>query len=225
MTDRINTALRGAAAGLALAAVFAWAAAAAGLGGYTFAAAGAAVAAAIAMHFAGKKQPGAYLWSFALNHAAAGLAIGGYYSIADKPFEPLTAAACAAGCLVLLKLFSLLLLKQRFKKTAVTAGLLATAALTVYFAVSFSKGFVYSFGFFLLILTFIFAVFFATALKRSTADTRRDLSFVSFGAALLIIFIVLVILSEGEALDGIGDLGIGGDTAVKKKKGRPNKKL
>lgn len=48
-------------------------------------------------------------------------------------------------------------------------------------------------------------------------DTYRYLSFTGFGAFLLISFVALIILSEGEGLDGI-DLDLGGGGGKKRKK-------
>lgn len=174
---------------------------------------------ALVAHLRAKGRKGLYMLSYFLNAAGSGLAVGavlGAASILPPPqiLLALTPAA-AIGCLVCL----LFILPGKFWRgfTAICGTVLALVLVGfgIYFWICVDPltgcAFVFSGLFY---LPFPIG---CNAMLESPQERYRYLSFTGFGAFMLIAFVAVFILSEGEILDGL-DLGGGDGKKAKKAK-------
>ena len=167
----------------------------------------------IPLHWKGKKNKALYFYSFALNSIANGLIVAVYY----LSFQiPLDIASVFLGLLVpavlLLCAYLFFGVLQKARSRTTLLLLLSNFALMVGAVVKWVKDGspVYSFCFFGLIFSLIYIIIYSVSLYRQNRCVHRDLSMGSYGIFAIIGIVVIVILSEGEALDcvfeGIGEL-------------------
>ena len=172
---------------------------------------------AVVFHWRAKGRTGMYLTAYFLNAAGSGISIGillGRSGLIPPPDVLLALLPAAALCTV----FSLLFIIPGKEWPTVLAFVFSVLALAVIgFGIYFwickepltGCAFVFSGLFF---LPFPFCI-------SNTADDPEDkfryLSYSGFGAFILIAFVVALILSEGEILDGM-DFGGGGGSRKKK---------
>lgn len=119
-------------------------------------------------------------------------------------------------------LFLIYLMLQIFAKTKrITLAIAAIINLVLLIAeiVCWVKigGTLFSFGFFCLIVSLFFICVFGITINHNERPVLRDISYGSFGTFVILTVVVIVILSEGDILDGLGD-GFVPDGSGKSKK-------
>ena len=178
--------------------------------------------AAVAAHLlARKKANWAYLFSYFANAVASGWTIG--VLMGAKQILPTTGLFLALLPAALLGIFAALLFGlPDTKRTAVIstifvilAVLLFLGGIAVWVWLAPLTGCVFVFSA-LFLLPFPLGI---GAALNQPQGTYRCLSFTGFGAFFLILFVVIVILSEGDFLDGL-DFDFGGGSGSSKKKKR-----
>lgn len=75
----------------------------------------------------------------------------------------------------------------------------------------------FSFGFFCLLISIYSICVFSVTINHNERSVLKDISYGSFGAFVIITVVIIVILSEGDALE-VCDLGV--DVGGRKKKGK-----
>lgn len=166
---------------------------------------------AIPFHVLGNEKKIGYLISFLLNSVGNGFSASAYYLQRNVSVN-LTSALMAAipACGVLLLAFLLLQIFWKKKVAIITAVVIESMLLAaaVVFWIIWDAGF-FSFGFFCLLIALFYLCVLAFLLKKNDSVVLQNISFGSFGAFLALTIVVLIILSEGEILDGI-DLDLRG---------------
>ena len=175
---------------------------------------------ALVAHWLAKGKTWAYLISYYLNAAGSGWAIG--ILIAAKGFVLSQELLLGMVPAVILGILLVLFMnspseKRRFVSIAVFSVLaLVLIGVGIYFVCAHRLQLGYAFlfsGLYFLPLP----LGYECALSDQT-QMFRCLSFTGFGAFVLILFVVVFILSEGEILDGLDfDFGGGGGSAKKKR--------
>ena len=178
--------------------------------------------AAVAAHLlAHKKINRLYLISYLFNAVASGWVIGILMGI--KKFLPTVELALALLPAMVLGVLAAVLFGQRRSEKAkaisvifvIAAVLLFLGGIAVWIWLAPLTGCVFVFSA-LFFLPLPIAINKAINWPR---DLYRYLSFAGFGAFFLILFVAIVILSEGDGLDGL-DFDFGGEGLGKKKKKR-----
>lgn len=175
---------------------------------------------AIPFHRLGKKKPWGYVVSFALNAIGAGFVVSAYYLKIEAVLAlfPLLIAAIPAAAILLL----VYLMLQSFSKTktvtltiaAILNGLLTIATMVLWIIYG---DVTYSFAFFCSLISLFYLCVFGITVNHDDRSVFRDISFGSFGSLIIIAVVVIFVISEGEALDG---LDFGGSDGSKKSKKR-----
>jgi len=157
-----------------------------------------------------KRRPWCWVLSFLMNSVSCGVAASALFLHLEQQaafWEMLP--AMLPGLAVMCTVSLLLVCFPDGKKPILCLAAVAAVALIV-------LQFVLQ-GTWQAVLGLIIALFYLFALWLTAGyeyrPVLRDVSFGSFGAAMMIAFVVLVVLSDGEALeslDGLGDIG-GGD--------------
>lgn len=157
-----------------------------------------------------KRRPWCWVISFLMNSVSGGLAAAALYILLERTVEilpmlntmlPGLAVMCAASLLVAC-------FPDGKKPILCLAAVAAVTLIVLQFVLQGSWSAVFGL---LIALFYLFALWLTASYAHR--PVLRDVSFGSFGAAMLIAFVVLVVLSDGEALeglDGLGDIG-GGD--------------
>lgn len=160
---------------------------------------------AIPLHIFGNRVKPLYIVSMLFNILGSAWFCAMYYTFAEQPLS-LTEAftALIPSAILLLVTFVLTLSIPKLSWLM----LVLNFALSIYAIVQWVRvpadGF-YSFGFFASVITFM-CLCAMIALAQSTEDHAfRYASFAGFGIFCVIAFIVLLILSEGDLLEGIFD--------------------
>lgn len=171
---------------------------------------------AIPVHIFGKKHSILYVFSFGMNAFANGFSLSALYlhkGIEPELFSMLLSAVPAA--VILLLTYLMLQFWHKTKKLTLTVATvinsiaLAFALMLWYVGAGF-------FPFFTLLLSLFSLGVFGISLDRECRDVLKDISYGSFGSFVIVTLIVLVLITEGDILDGADfDLDLGG----KKKKG------
>lgn len=170
---------------------------------------------ALVFHLIAKKRaPLLYIVSCCMNAIATGFSIGSYYSYTKTLLPILTVVLCMIPYLLLAYLICLLTSKVQPKiKTGILLGLILLLFLLPCI-IFWKHSTLFSYGFFeLLILCFYFLLCLKTL--RTPRNILSDLSFASFSFYLLISYVVVVLITEGDAADIISDTGDG--TASKRR--------
>lgn len=175
---------------------------------------------AIPLHIFGRKRAALYLAGFCLNAVGSGIAIATYYADTQQHLQladfflailPGTVILGLAACL-----FAVFSKKENVVSFLFIILHLLLLAGAVYFWVT--RGAVYfSFCFFCLLMTLCFQVAIASLASKKEGHWLRALSFAGFGIATLVTFVVILILSEGDALDTL-DFDISLGSSRKKKR-------
>lgn len=156
------------------------------------------------------RRPWCWVISFLMNSVSGGLAAAALYIHLERTAETLPMLNTMLPGLAVMGAASLLLICFPDGKKPILC-LAAVAAVTLIVLQFVLQG-TWSAVFGLLIALFYLFALWLTA-GYAHRPVLRDVSLGSFGAALLIAFVVLVVISDGEALeglDGLGDIG-GGD--------------
>lgn len=180
---------------------------------------------AVPIHIFAKKHKLFYILSYALNTMGSGFAVSAYYLekqltiIPENLFLPMLIPA-----IVSLVTYLLVRLLPKIKKFVLAVSTIGTIAILIALAVLWIKnGYeFYSFAFFNSVFTLFYVVVDAVTVGEYDRLVIRDISFGSFGIFLVIAFVVIFIISEGEILDGVFegvfDFGSTGETKPKNNK-------
>ncbi len=172
----------------------------------------------IFFHKFGTKFKLFYFLSFSSNMIGVGLSITAYYVIRNYALEPidyLTAILISTGVIIGFNLLSLVNFFKNHLKLTLTLLIVVSFAssLALWLNVPSFTGL----SFYYLNVSYFFMIG-VLAISESMEDLSREMSFVSFGSYILVSIIVLIVITEGEALSGIGE-GFGAiDPSVKKKR-------
>lgn len=173
---------------------------------------------AVFCHIFGKKRPVLYLVSYLFNSIGNGFSLSAYYNYREMKVELIelfASAITAAACLLIVYLLLGRLGKSKKFTIIVAAAIdLALIALAVIYWII--KG-VPSFGFFCLLVALFYICVFGITVNNDRRPFLRDLSFGGFGIFIILTVVVIVIISEGDALD-VFDMDIGSDKKKNKKK-------
>ena len=176
--------------------------------------------AAIPLHRFGKKQNLLYFLSFLFNSVGCGFSASAYYITQKINAELGELFAAALIAIILLFACAAVLFFTSKMFTEVSVVFLILDSLVAAFAVA---GWVtegdafFSFLFFSCLVAFFYIFAMKKAAKEyETCEIMRTISFHSFGIFILVTVIVILILSEGDGLDGF-DLGDTGSGKSKKK--------
>lgn len=160
---------------------------------------------AIPFHFLGKHRSHLYFLSFMFNIIGVGFSITSYYIFKQYQlgiFDFLTAISVSFGILTAFGMLSSLSFYKHHPifYTIIIILMCFMISLNLWLTTPSFSG-----------LTFYYlnvVYFFMIAMVSESADIKelsRIMSLISFGSFILISIIVLFIITEGEALDGIGD--------------------
>lgn len=161
----------------------------------------------------------AYLPVMLFNSLAVGIAISSLYThLGSFPPTPHTALA-AAGNALLFGLYCILSRTKLLKSHPIICGLVFLAlvlGLEITGAVLISpKVFGFALFLFLNLASHVIAL---SSVAENPDDLIKKLAVASFAVLALTIFIVIVIISEGDGLDGLGDALVPDAAPSKKKK-------
>lgn len=175
---------------------------------------------AIQFHRIGKKRPWGYVVGCILNFIGNGLSVSALYLCREIELHLvplLTAILPAVG--ILLVFFLLSHFSRIPKRPLCVAAVILNIVLLVASVVLWIRcgDMPFSFGFFSLLISLIFFFVFSATVEGTSGSVFRYISFGSFGVWIILTVVVLVILSDGELLDGFDGLfGSGGNKAKKK---------
>lgn len=174
---------------------------------------------AIPLHCLGNKTEVGYIFSFLVNSVANGFSLSAYYCSKNIALNFTDMFKSCVMPLILLLVANFLLLLFPEKKMYICAPAVAIGCIMlIAFMVSWIKQgtLFFSLGFFTMLLSlFYHCVVWVTANNRR--PVLKDISFGSFGAFIIISFVVVFILTEGDIIDGL-DLDIGGEGKSNKAK-------
>lgn len=177
---------------------------------------------AIPLHILAKRWMFLYAFSFLVNFIGCGFSVSAYYltnGIAINLFELIVATIPAVAILVLIYL--MLGIYSKTKRTTLSIAAVLNFALLVAAVVFWIRtgGTFFSFGFFCLLVSMFSICVFGVTINHDERPVLRDISYGSFGSFVILTIVVIVILSEGDALE-ISDLGIEGLDRKKKQKAK-----
>lgn len=161
---------------------------------------------AIPIHVLGKKQLLFYLISFLMNTFGLGLSFATYYEY--RGMLPTIDDFIIVSMITfsVIAFFGAMTFPKRIKPYV---KLFAVVVIMVLFIVSIvlwvrNEALIYSLFFYFLNTTYFFMVGMISA-SHQLKDLAKEMSLTSFGAFIILSIIVLLIVSEGEALEGIGE--------------------
>lgn len=177
---------------------------------------------AIPFHSFAKQHNLGYVISWLLNAVGVGAAVATYYISTETSVQLYQLVFASIPSAALLVFVYLML--QVFSKTKKQTLLIATLLLLVFAVISVVEwiktgSVMYSFRFFALLETAIELCVFGVTVNHDERSVLRDISFGGFGALIITVIVVAVILSEGDVVE-LGDL----DIEVKSKKEKKNNK-
>lgn len=160
------------------------------------------------IYFQADNIPLLYILSFILNMIGVGLSITAYYifkAYALNLEDYLTAILNGLGLILLFSILTYVKSIKRHIKVILSLVVLAffIGSLILWLRVDTFTGL----SFYFLNVSYFYLIAIMSK-NESSVDLMKEMSIVSFGAFFTISFIVLVIISEGEALEGVGE-GIG----------------
>lgn len=175
---------------------------------------------AIPFHILGKKNPIGYLISFLVNSVANGFSVSAYYLVKgiDIDLGSMIFAIIPAVA-VLFIVYLMLQIWGKTKRVTVSVAVVVNVILIVAEIVLWIKnGSVpFSFGFFSLMISMFYLGVFGITINHDERAVLRDVSFGSFGSFIILTVVVIVILSEGDILEGLDFAGDGDNSGRKKK--------
>ncbi len=160
---------------------------------------------AIPIHCQGKKHKSAYLLSFLINSLANGFSVSAYYILANIPLNLCDMLLSTIPPIsVLLFTYLAIQILKKSKKAIVTISSIVNVILLITLIVLWIMygQLIFSFGFFCSLISIFYLCVFGTAINHENRNVFRFISFGSFGLFIIITFIVVFILSEGEILEG-----------------------
>jgi hypothetical protein len=168
----------------------------------------------------GQKHTIIYQISFFLNMIGIGLSITAYYvlkaySLTELDF--MVAILVSIGILIVFSLFSRIQVIKRHHKLFLTFFILCSFFISL--ILWLSSDIFTGLSFYYLNVTYFFMVGIVTT-PETFKDFSKEIAKISFGAFILVSIIVLIILSEGEALSGLEGVsfdGVGGKGKMKRR--------
>jgi len=173
---------------------------------------------AIPLHSLGEKWSGLYVFSFIFNFIGVGFSISAYYLVKEIPLNlfELVVSAIPAGAILALIYLMLQTLSKTKRVTLSIATIINIALLVIAVVFWIKTGEIFfSFGFFCLLISLFFICVFGITVNHNERFVLQDISYGSFGSFVILTVVVIVIISEGDFLDGAG-LDIGGKKDKKK---------
>lgn len=181
----------------------------------------------IPIHLLGKKKHFFYLCSYLINSIAIGFSISTYYHYKDiNPSEKQFLFVCliSLGIILITSLLTLPKIIKPYAKLIVSLEILILFIMSIVLWV-INDTIIYSLLFYYLNITYFYMVCIITS-SINIKQLIKKISIVSFGAFIVISIIVLILISEGEAIEGIGEaLGEALVEEVSHKITRKNKNL
>jgi hypothetical protein len=161
-----------------------------------------------------------YYLTFIINMIAIGLSITAYYvlkaySLTLQDF--IIAILVSIGILVLFSLLSRIKIIKRHHKLFLTFFILLSFVISLSLWLSSNVFTGLSFYFLNVIYFFMIGI---VSSPESFKDIAKEMAWISFGAFILVSIIVLIIISEGEALSGFDGVIFDGSELKKKRKRR-----
>lgn len=164
----------------------------------------------------GKQRPLLYVLSFIFNMIGVGLSITAYYVLkayALAFYDFLFAIGVAMALLIGFSLFTKIKwIRKHLKFWLVVVIMVSFVSSLILWIVGDSFT---GLSFYFLNVIYFFMVSVIKDLD-DKKDTLRELAIISFGSFILVSLVVLIILSEGEALQGIDGFGMGGKSKKSK---------
>ncbi|MBE6648533.1 MAG: hypothetical protein E7614_03315 [Ruminococcaceae bacterium] len=180
------------------------------------------MACAVPLHCCKKKIT--YVISVFLNSFGGGFCFSALLSHKDLKAEISEFILGVLPSFVVLTLILLLVLLSKKRKRILNVALiiLSVALIIVSFELWMKyDNMSYMFGFFCAIISAFYSGVFLYTANKENRNIMRDISFGSFGFFMLIAIIVLIIISGGEVLEGLGDIFGGGSKDKKNKANIP----
>lgn len=158
------------------------------------------------IHFLGKKKTIYYFITYLINSIAVGLSISTHYHVkeiipSDKQF--LIVSLISFGIILITSLLTLPKVIKPFAKLIVSLEILALFITSIVLWINNDPTF-YSLLFYYLNITYFYMVCTITA-SSNIKQLFRKISIVSFSVFIIISIIVIIIISEGEVLEGLGE--------------------
>jgi len=172
----------------------------------------------IAIYQLGEKNQFFYQLTFIINMIGIGFSITAYYvfkaySLTLRDYQ--VAIIIAIGVFILFSLLSRIQIIRRHHKIFLALFILISFILSLSLWLSSDSFTGLSFYYLNVIYFFMIGV---VSSPESFKDISKEMAWISFGAYLLVSIIVLIIISEGEALTGIDGFSISGEKKKKTKK-------
>ena len=160
---------------------------------------------AIPLHCSGKKHNIYYLISFLLNSIANGFTASAYYITAKISFNIIEILiAIIPGVIILTFVYLMIQVFNKSKRPVLIFASIINVILLITFIalwITLNK-LMFSFAFFCSLISIFYLCVFGTVINHNNRNVFRFISFGSFGLFIMISFVVLLIISEGEILDG-----------------------
>lgn len=173
---------------------------------------------AIPFHLSGKQNPILYLFSFVLNSIGVGFSISTYYQHFNQTPSLEQMIFVVFVGLIALSIVSIITspkVTKKYGKLIVSFFIICFLISTIILWVN-NSGIVYSLLFFFLNISYFYMV--ANVIKTDDiVSFWRIISIVSFGAFIVISLVILIIISEGEVLQGLDGLSSVGNKNKKNK--------
>lgn len=169
--------------------------------------------AAIPLHCLGKRCRLFYLCSIAVNTCSSALFCAMYYTATEQsPQSSEFLLALIGGAAVLTAVYVFIHIFPKYSAFVGIFGILVSIGIGIYDIVMWVKdgGALYSFGFFSMVIALMCLFAMMSVNETPTEHATRYASFGSFGIFIIIATVVLFILSEGELLEGVFEVGAEG---------------
>jgi hypothetical protein len=168
----------------------------------------------------GEKNQIFYQLTFLINMIAIGFSITAYYvfkaySLTFRDF--FVAIIVSIGLLILFSLISRISLIKRHHKIFLAIFIFISFILSL--SLWLSSNIFTGLSFYFLNIIYFFVIGIVSS-PESFKDISKEMAWISFGAFILVSIIVLIILSEGEALSGIDGFSISGESKKNQKKSK-----
>ena len=174
---------------------------------------------AIPAHRLGKYHKIGYAIAYLLNTLGNGCSVSALYSLKGVSLSPsyMWRAILPAVAVLLIACIVLLILpqiKRAFVTVTCVSCVLAAIVLFVLWATEYS--YVFGYAAFALLVAFYYLCVMEITVGHTERSCLRDISFGGFGSFVILTVVVLIILSDGDVLDGL-ELGEGFGGRRKKK--------
>lgn len=161
----------------------------------------------IPIHLLGKRFSIFYFFSYLFNSIGVGLSISTYYRINELNPSDKSLLITSLICFSIILIISLLTRHHKIKPYAklIVSLLILTLFITSIFLWVINDKAIYSLLFYFLNISYFYMVCIITASLNITSLLRK-ISILSFGTFLVVSIIVLIIISEGDGIEEIGQV-------------------